>query len=361
MVSKIRKSAAPKQPIHEVMRGRWGYFFSDRFPDLREAMDHGTTQGPCPVCGGRTRFKFFRDWQSSGGGMCQKCGTFAGGYFLTEWLLGSAKAASRELHTWLRQDARQSKQSKIVRKPIVDVPKDNTKARAYNLKLWTEALPLTEDCPPVMYLRSRGITLPLNQFPSANVMRWHPNAVHRKEDDEEGHIYSRFAALLSKVVKAGKTVALHRIYVLKDGSGKADVIRPKKLTESSQTLISGCAIPLYKPTNGKLGVCEGVETALAVRMLFGMAVWPCISDSFMAAVDWDAVLTEKDAVGKALVTELHIFEDKDVSEAGQNAAAKLQKRAKEAGITVVRHVPKGTIPKGAKSLDFLDNLVAPVF
>lgn len=361
MKMKTQSNGEPKQPIHEVMKGRWGYFYADRFPDLREAMDRGNTQGPCPVCGGRTRFKFFKDWQSSGGGMCQRCGTFAGGYFLTEWLLGTTQAASRELHEWLRQESRSGSSAKIARKPVVDIPKDNAKAQAYNQKLWAECLPLTEDCPPVKYLRSRGIAMPLIQFPSANVMRWHPNANYHATDEEakeKGHRYSRFPALMSKVVKGGKVVALHRIYVLKTGLGKADILQPKKLTTGSQTLISGCAIPLYKPLDGKLGVCEGVETALAIRMLFGISVWPCISDSFMGAVDWETVLTKKDSAGKQLVTELHIFEDKDVNKAGQIAALKLQDRAKAAGVTVIRHAPKGNIPKGSKGLDFLDNLIA---
>lgn len=356
----MQTTKIPKQPIHEVMQGRWSHFYSDRFPDLREAMESNSAQVPCPVCGGRTRFRLFKDWKSSGGGICQKCGTFAGGYFMTEWLLGGKKAAGLELRNWLEQET-QTSTYKIVRKPIVDKPKDNEKARAYNQKIWEESLPLTEDCAPVKYLRSRGITLPLDKFPTANVMRWHPNAVYRKEDKEEGHVYSRFPALISKVVKDGKTVALHRIYVLKDGSGKADILRPKKITAGSQTLISGCAIPMWKPTNGKLGVCEGVETAFAVYMLFNMPVWSCISDNFMAAVEWESVLTKKDALGKPLVTELHIFEDKDVSEAGQISAAKLQDRAAEAGIMVVRHSPKGIIPKGAKSLDFLDKLASPEF
>lgn len=277
---------------------------------------------------------------------------------MTEHLMGDAKAASRELRDWLKAEGVQTPTAQVVRKPIVDEVKDVASARVSNKKLWDESFPLTEDCPPMKYLRARGITMPLSQFPSANVMRWHPNAVYRKEKDEEGHTYSRFPALISKVVRNGKTVALHRIYVTKDGLAKADVKRPKKLTAASSTHISGCAIPLYTPKNGILGVCEGVETGLAIRQLFGHSIWPCISDSFMAAVEWDLVIEAVSASGAA-VKELHVFVDLDRNKAGQKAGDKLKERGKAAGVKVIIHLPKGTIPADAKGIDFLDNLVSP--
>ena len=47
-----------------------------------------TAQGPCPKCGGNTRFRVFNDFSDTGGAVCNQCGSFADGIALVGWLTG---------------------------------------------------------------------------------------------------------------------------------------------------------------------------------------------------------------------------------------------------------------------------------
>jgi len=45
-------------------------------------------QQPCPKCGGKDRFKVFKDFDKTGGMICNQCGAFADGFEVIKWLNG---------------------------------------------------------------------------------------------------------------------------------------------------------------------------------------------------------------------------------------------------------------------------------
>jgi putative DNA primase/helicase len=77
-----------------------------------------------------------------------------------------------------------------------------------------------------------------------------------------------------------------------------------------------------------LGIAEGVETAIAAKMLFGVPVWAALNTSLMSA--W------KPPRG---VEKVHIFADHDPHLAGHAAAYALAHRLLLQGFQIEIHIP----------------------
>jgi hypothetical protein len=113
------------------------------------------------------------------------------------------------------------------------------------------------------YLRSRGINTPI-----PNVLRFAPDLWHR----QTGTRGPGMVALVEHV--AFGHVAIHRTWLLEDGSGKAD-LDPNKKTLAP---IQGAAIRLAPVgPHGDLAIAEGIETALSFALLTGAPTWSAIS------------------------------------------------------------------------------------
>ena len=107
------------------------------------------------------------------------------------------------------------------------------------------------------YLRSRGILL---EAPPS--IRFHPGLDHKPT----GLV---FPVMLAGVQAPDRQItAVHRTYLLPDGSAKAGVINPKL----AKGVIGSGAVRLAK-AGPILGICEGVETALSCMEIFGLPVW----------------------------------------------------------------------------------------
>jgi putative DNA primase/helicase len=75
----------------------------------------------------------------------------------------------------------------------------------------------------------------------------------------------------------GELVCLHRTYLSQSGDAKAPVAQPEKLTrvhDADQT--NGAAIRLYSAKD-HVALTGGIESALAVRLMWGWPVWACAS------------------------------------------------------------------------------------
>jgi phage/plasmid primase-like uncharacterized protein len=119
------------------------------------------------------------------------------------------------------------------------------------------------------YLRSRGIWVapPLS-------LRWlasckHPSGVY-------------LPAMIAKVVNVdGEFVAVHRTYLLPDGSGKAAV--PKEQQKASLGPVAGGSVHLAA-AGATLAVTEGIETGLSVQQAEETPTWAAISASGIKAL-----------------------------------------------------------------------------
>lgn len=180
---------------------------------------------------------------------------------------------------------------------------DNAKRIA---RVWGECVRLMPGDPVTLYLKRRGFG---GVWPLPDVLRLHRALPYWQGTDKFG----TYAAMVAPVVaRDGRTVALHRTYLTRDGQ-KAPVPTVKKLTGAAGPLAGAC-IPLHGPARGCIGVAEGIETALAAWRASAVPTVAAYCAGNLAAWQWP--------VG---VQRLVIFADAD--KAGREAAETLQARA----------------------------------
>lgn len=135
------------------------------------------------------------------------------------------------------------------------------------LRLWRGSDPAAGTLAAI-YLAARGLP-DLTVSPALRFRgdTWHP----------EGGRYPAMVALVSDANGAG--VAVHRTYLRRDGSGKANVEPPR----AALGPIRGGAVRLYDYDPGKpLVVGEGIETAASAGLLLGLPAWAALSAGNLA-------------------------------------------------------------------------------
>lgn len=181
--------------------------------------------------------------------------------------------------------------------------------------LWRECMPLVPGDPVTLHLRRRGFA---RVWPLPACLRYHRALAYWHQGERIG----TFPAMVAPMIAPdGRTVALHRTWLHADGC-KADVPTVRKLTAAAGPLAGAC-IPLFKPMNGKIGIAEGIETALAAWCASGVPTVAAYSAGNLAAWQWPPG-----------VQRIVVFADNDKNNAGQDAADKLRQRARAAGLYV---------------------------
>ncbi|MCI2285965.1 hypothetical protein L3081_24370 [Colwellia sp. MSW7] len=256
---------------------------------LRDATERGTRQQPCPKTGnGRTKFRLFPDWQETGGGYHNDFGAMPDGIEMLSWFNDMPKGkVLDDIISILGGDLRVVKPStvkKVTAQQSSVIPPDvAAKRKAIIKRIWDESQPI-ENTIAETYLRYRGIKGDLSLM--GNNLRFHP-ALSYKEDDSSP--WQKFPGMLAIYRdKDGVPLTLHRTFLKSDGSGKADVSRPKMILAPPRDMRGGY-IMLDKPidtASGKyIGIAEGIETALSVREASGCPMWVGYSDRLMEMVN----------------------------------------------------------------------------
>jgi putative DNA primase/helicase len=152
------------------------------------------------------------------------------------------------------------------------------------IRLWRGAAALTGS-PAETYLLKRGLT----QFSSD--LRFHP----RTPLGPRGA--AKFLpAMLAAVRTDLGVIAVHRTFLDAQAGGLAAFERPKRALGSLQQ----GAVRLARPRGGRLGLAEGIETALSAMQLFGVPCWATLGSERFGRV----TIPES-------VRELHLFLDND--------------------------------------------------
>lgn len=178
---------------------------------------------------------------------------------------------------------------------------------------WRETIALTHvNASPVRaYLRARGLA-DIIKAPSA-VLRAHRGLEYWNGARSLG-CFPAMVALFQGA--GGEPVTLHVTYLRSDGCAKAPVLRPKKLLGVPvRGATKGGAIQLYEPRNGKLGIAEGIESALSLHLIEHIPVWASFCADNLERVRLPAKLRE-----------LRIAVDIDPSGKGEAVATALAKR-----------------------------------
>jgi len=332
------RSRIPRLTLDELKaqaRGNWAFIFQDLAPELGPAMEARGHHVACPVHGGTDGFRLFKDYNETGGGICNTCGPFSNGFAMLEFVKGyQFRDAVREVAQWLRKEQVQPTASSRPPPPPPAPKIDPPKARTMIRRIWTRTLPISGSIAE-RYLIGRGLCA--SSIPS--VLRFHPAL--RYYDVKQKRSYGTFPALVAPVRDPkGEIIALHRYFLTPEGK-KAPVPEVKKMTACVRPP-HGAAIRL-SPAGKVLGVGEGVETMLAVHAATCMPVWSAVAAQLLEQI-----------VIPPEVEHVVIWGDKDKSERGQKAVERLKMRLVAEGKSVEEQIPPYPIPDGEKSVDWLD-------
>lgn len=296
--------------------------------------------GPCPVCGGKDRFRF-TDRDGRGCFICNAHRPDGGDGFhlLADWLRCDFMGAVRYVADYLGGAAVASHApdpAELARRKAMEEAEQQrqwAKARARNAALWQEAVPAVADSPVGRYLAGRGLAL--TQYPKA--LRCHPALPYWQSTTGQPVRLGEFPAMLAAIQSpTGEAIALHKTWLTADGH-KAAVPSVKKWGSPSGHSI-GAVVRLFTPDT-RLAIAEGIETALAVHCANGLPVWAGLSTHGVAH-----------AVIPASVAEVFIFADHDANGAGEHAAEILAGRLIAEGRSVRVLMPE------AAGRDWLDVL-----
>lgn len=288
--------------IGEQARGKWrGILAQLGVPAEALTGKHG----PCPKCGGTDRFRWDNK-QGRGTWICSVCGAGDGFALLGNLYGWDFKRAAQEVDLVIG--------SVRPERPKPEMSED--RSREMKRQVWAATRPMRRGDVAESYLRGRGLvleTLPAD-LRTADLL------------DYDGR--SAFPAMVAMVRDAaGKPVQLHRTYLQAGGTGKAPVECPRKLMPGPMP--KGSAVRLAEPVDGHLGIAEGIETALAASLHFGVPVWAALSAPMLAA--WSP------PEGVERVT---VYGDRDGGQrAGQRAAYALAARLIGEGIDATVELP----------------------
>jgi putative DNA primase/helicase len=259
--------------------------------------------GPCPLCGGKDRY-LFDDKDGSGSYFCRQCGAGVGIILIRKKHGWDFKTAAAEIDKIIGHSA-------PIATPTKPQCSDERRRRDIE-RLLAEA---TAQAVVDTYLQRRGLSV------SSPILRGHPSCPYFDADRKPA---GRFPAILAQLIGPdGDIKTAHRIY---DAPHLAKPERKKNMPAVGT--IRGGAVRLFD-CDEKLAIGEGIETMLAVREMFGLPVWACLT----------AIGVESFAP-PAGVRHLHVYADNDTNCTGQKAAYTLANRLSVRNkITVEVHVP----------------------
>lgn len=275
----------------DAARGRWVGILTELGIDPHYLRDK---HGPCPICQGKDRFRF----DNKGGDgtfYCSGHGAGDGMSLALEWTGMQFKELAAKIDTM-----------------IGNVPMDTIKPRPKSDP--RKVIRKTKSAGAIVerYLKARGLELPENIGECASHDYW--------EADENNNLVKlgTYPCMVASLRDENNQILGAHITFL-DGGKKADVKHGKKIHGEAP---NGAVARLYSITP-TIGIAEGIETAIACKILYGVNTWAALNTTFLEKF-----------TPPAGVERVIIFGDNDENYAGQKAAFTLAHKLKIKGLQV---------------------------
>lgn len=293
-------------------------------------------RGPCPICGGKSRFRFTNE-KGRGTWVCN-CGAGDGVRLIAAVHGISDAKAIIELRELIFGPG--GAPQKFTRKgPPPEIPtktpEDIEKARIGLRNVWEGANCIAET-PAMSYLQSRVRDLDPSWLSKA--FRFHPSLYHMDEDTGKVSHLPALVSLVNDASNPEEAVSIHRTYL--DGKGGKAQVSPgqaKKLMTAVVEKICGHSIKLNKAHGPVVIVTEGIENGLAWVAAYRnkYPVYAGINCYNLAAFRWPAET-------KVLIIcgDHDPVNPKTGIRPGFHNAMLLKKRAVESGLAAVVKIPK---------------------
>lgn len=279
-----------KPKITDAAKGKWPAILQKLGIEERFLVNR---HGPCPVCGGKDRFRF-DDKGGRGTWFCTQCGS------------GDGIELLKRVHGWeFKQAAREVEQHVGTAAPIpIRHGRTAEQVKTEMNAIWASGVRLCDVPEAEAWWYAR-----LGELPVCADLRAH-HALRCPGHDK----YPAMVALVRD--SDGKPVNLHRTF-LGTGGSKADIAEPRRVMDT--TLPKGCAVRLSAHAS-KIGVAEGIETAAACQKLFDVPTWALLNAQNLSG--WTP---------PPGVSEVVIYGDNDRSLTGHWASYTLARRLIGAG------------------------------
>jgi putative DNA primase/helicase len=282
-------------------KGQWHDILPKLIPDLDPKVLRGRG-GPCPMCGGRDRFRFTRNLRDEDAmWLCNQCqphprpGIDLVMHYHGVDLLGASRLVDGVIgRGYTPVQVRADRKVDVLHR------------HRFPFEMWQRGHLIQPGDVSDLWLRRRG--LGMDSYP--HCLRESPSERYR--DMEDGDRISFHPCMLALVRDVdGRPITIARTYLAPDGD-KADVPRPRKAVSPFGP---GPSIRLA-PAAPLMGIAEGIETSLAASKLFQMPVWSVLNAYGIETFN-----------PPSMVERLFIFADNDPKGMrGQLAAAEAVRR-----------------------------------
>jgi hypothetical protein len=160
----------------------------------------------------------------------------------------------------------------------------------------------------ILYFKNRGIKITPNSIP--NNLYFYPKIelFNNGKKEYSASLISKFTNLKDEILTLQKT------HISPEGE-KLNIESPKKFAPSIGRDLSGGSVKLYKAEGDTIGICEGIETGLAIRSMTNIPVWACLTADLLSKVE----LPKR-------IKKVRIYADNDLSQTGIRAAVKAYER-----------------------------------